>query len=193
MRPYLSILLVLIAAGCRPNPDPDLPEPDRVPAPVPVKIELTWTSVADGYGLSIHFEARGLTPDPDKVNGGWRIFESNLGDYKIIYSVDEWKLEMTSVEYREVNPGKLPYVHNGDGTKVAAEREPWWLYYNMRTGEFKFVYGEEDAVDVQDRPNESPGGRGPCATGNCPTGQGNSNRAGTNNSPRWRIGRSVRS
>lgn len=163
-----AIYFGLIAAVCiialqqwRKPPAIRKPVPEPLPALItidPPSFEQTkWESVATGYGLQPILQ--GHNYDPAKIGGGWRLFRRGT-DYKITYSIDEWVLVATSKEGvidEEYRPAVM----------VLTARTPWWLYFNLITCQYEYVYGQQQSS---------------CPNGQCPlTESGNeSNSANTN-------------
>lgn len=138
-----------------------LPRRDPAPVlqPIPDPVEQ-WEPIAEGYTLTQHFEACGLEPDLGKIEGGWRIYASSYGNYKVRYSVDEWELiaESTKPETWSTlqQDGKVIRIFPLEVTRNPADgiiwrsrslsqimpptRTPWWCYLNTRTGEWEYVY-----------------------------------------------------
>lgn len=143
MRRY-TIFLSLIIVAClialqqwRRPPAIRKSVPEPVPALIVVDPEQTkWESVATGYGLQPAIQ--GHNYDPTKVDGGWRLFKADSGDYKITYSVDEWVLVATS-EKGIVNEEYQPIV------MASTARSPWWLYFNLVTCRYQYVYGQQQS------------------------------------------------
>ena len=138
----------------------------NAPEPLPALVTVEppqkwgWETVAAGHGFQPAL--RGHNYDPAKIGGGWRLFKSG-DDYKIIYSVDEWSLVTDSKSYFELTGVKLRTVTTDHGV-IKPEREPWWLYENLRTNECQFVYQTTQSN---------------CPNGQCPLTE--SNNAGNDN------------
>ena len=165
----ITIILValLLAAIFFFNSRPQRPQPtpEPTPIPAPVDIPVTWESLDTGYGPLPDKYALVVQADPAKVDGGWRLFRNNFGEYRVTYSVDEWMVALTDKEYVKLDPIDSKIINWG-GHVLNATHTPWWLYYNTRTGEVQIVYG----TDLRDATQPDQSGPSNCPTGNCPVG-----------------------
>lgn len=158
---YIIVACLAVAFGANqltkeeaPKAKQEVTQVVKQEAPKQEAPKVVWKSVACGHGFDPVLSDKFF--DPSKIAGGWRLFESADGDYKIIYSVDEWELVMDQKEFLSLKPKlRLPHARNGDGTVVKCTQEPWWLYHNKRTDTYQFVYQEKVATSS-------------CPNGQCP-------------------------